>query len=335
MVPDSVAELERLWRSDDPKPREALIYGIARAPRFDADGDFADSDELLRKLASFLTVTEAVALRYELADGVARVPEHLWRDRFLSYFPESRQPLRVGDFLWAADDWIDEGWYPSLGSDNCYEWCAVGIRLHAFASSKDWAVAFERNVWSHAMLTYTSVLDVFYSNGVDGCKLDDLDKPLRSPIGSKSRLWSDDGFTLNPLSFELPINGVPRKFSFKRSDYKRINAALSPDDEDCGYDDEENLAVKTLRLLDVTLGDEIYMKPDEILATRLADDPELRHLFTLSDFYLPPTSTMPSETKTFRMIGEALVYQDPSRYRPADAESPNTRWSDWPFASDL
>jgi hypothetical protein len=133
--------------------------------------------------------------------------------------------------------------------------------------------------------------------------------------------------------------------SFTKDDYLAAGVDLDIENSSLNQLRGTTLPVHILRMIDRELGDELYASPAEVLTMLKQADAKrrltgregaqeyerLQHLLTLKHYFHPPWhDPEPSQTETFRMLAEVMVYKDPSRYHPT--EEPNTRWSDWPFS---
>lgn len=260
------------------------------------------------------------------------------------------QRFEIEDVLKVLDSEVNECRFPVWGWDDVTRECSVGIRLHAFASTDSWLLAFER-------LMFSSLLREYQTN-LDGISAVDTVIEYRYPIevllpdGTWSNaVWKGDldpldymDCLLNPFGFMVRVNGTPREFSFTKNDYLTMGIDLDEPKSGKYQPVDTILAIDILRMINHELGDELYAAPANLLSILRHADANcratqsnsaeqyrgLQHLLTIKDYFHPSyDGPEPSKTETFRMLAEIMVHKDPSRYHPT--EEPNTRWSDWPF----
>ena len=217
----------------------------------------------------------------------------------------------------------------------------MAIRLHAFASSKGWLLAFERLLYARKTRIYQGQCDGFVGSlpgSEDDVDVEDVLSGFRYPIevlkpdGSWSFEIADHSDLLvNQFNFVARISGVEHHCAHNEQEYKELNVL----DPGSFPDQRTSRAVAVLRMLNRRLGDLLFAKPHEILALLKPQNRGYSHLLSLAEYHHPPrlglsTPVLPSETETFREIAAVLAYRDPKRFRVNEPQ--NTSWDKWPFS---
>jgi hypothetical protein len=136
--------------------------------------------------------------------------------------------------------------------------------------------------------------------------------PLFDPEGAQQ--------CISPLARDMAIRGKIIPISTDRLEYARAGITLEDPATIQGYE--------LLRLLGRRYRD-LFFATESELTERLGERMPL--LIRLYEWrHCDVVTEMPSSCEAFQMIADAIVHNDPDRYRPT--ERPNTHWSNWPDA---